>query len=95
MKAIDPAQYRKPIDVPPKVAKCPICGAPIVVEEIWEWESESGKPVSISIDCTTEPDIDGIDWPEWHAGHWSMPYVDWLPVECKVLAWFQRNYRCI
>lgn len=88
MKAIDVAQRRLPIDVPRDVAACPICGAPIVVEDINEWESESGKPVSISIECTTGPYIDGDEWEEWHAGHYRMPYVDWLPVENRVMAWF-------
>lgn len=95
MKAIDVAQRGVPIEIPAKVAVCPICGAPIVVEDINEWESESGKPVSISTGCTTEPDIDGDEWEDWHAGHYHMPYVDWLPVERRVLTWFQREYKCI
>lgn len=84
----------RPIPVPRSVAACPICGADIVIEDVHEWETDGGKPVGISVECTTEPDIDSDDWPGWHRGHWNMPYVDWLPVEMRVLGWFQREYRC-
>jgi len=50
--------------------------------------------VGISLECVTEPDIDSDDWPAWHRHHWSMPYVDWLPVENRVLRWFQKHFRC-
>lgn len=85
----------KPIDVPRKVATCPICDAKIVVDEVHEWECESGKPVGISVDCVTRPDIDSEEWPDWFNHHWrNMPYVYWLPVEQRVLQWFQKHYRC-
>lgn len=95
MKTIDTAARYTPIEVPPHVAKCPICGALIVIEEVRFWASKSGKQLSISVECTTEPDIDSDEWPDWHRGHWSMPYVDWLPVQNFVLKWFQQHYRCI
>ena len=92
LKTIQRAEW-KSIDVPRAVAACPICDEPIVIEEVSEWECENGKPISISIDCTTQPDIDSDEWWDWHRGHWSMPYVDWLPVEMLVLRWFQAHYR--
>lgn len=95
MKALDSKSRCTPIDVPSGVATCPICDAPIVIAEVMEWECDGGRPVSIALDCTTEPDMDSDEWDEWHRGHWSMPYVDWLPVRCRVLAWFQQHYRCI
>jgi hypothetical protein len=85
----------RPIPVPPEVAVCPICNAPIVVEEISEWEPEDGIPTpsGFSIECTTEPDIDGEEWWAWHHGHWSMPYVDWMPLEGPVHDWLCKTYR--
>ncbi len=93
MRVLTLNDHSKPIPVPREIAICPICDAEIVVEEISEWECGSGKPVSISIDCVTEPDIDSDEWPDWHNEHWSMPYVDWLPVENVVVRWIQENFR--
>lgn len=94
MTTLDMSTSYRPIEVPRKIATCPICDASISVEEVQEWECETGKPVGISVNCDTEPDIDSDEWPDWFHHHWSMPYVDWLPVENRVLKWFQRNYKC-
>jgi hypothetical protein len=94
MKTLDISSRTTPIPVPREVAVCPICEADIVVGEVTEWECESGAAVTISVDCTTEPDIDGDEWEGWFSHHWSMPYVDWLPVENRVLEWFRQNFRC-
>ena len=82
-----------PIPIPVNVARCPICKAPLNVGEIAEWECDGGKITDFSIDCTTEPDIDGDEWPEWHAEHYHMPYVDWLPLEVPVGRWLNANHR--
>ena len=81
--------------IPAKVAVCPICGAPVVIEDIDEWETETGRVTSCGfhINCSTEPDIDSDEWDDWFKSHWSMPYVDWLPVEMRVYRWFDRCYR--
>lgn len=84
------------IDVPQDVDVCRICGAPLVIEDCDEWEhGDDGYliPSHISVDCTTQPDIDGDEWWPWFNRHWSRPYVDWLPVEQIVLEWFRVNYR--
>jgi|GEM_PF-6715462 hypothetical protein len=94
MKTLTDEDHGKPIPIPRTVATCPICDANIVIEEVHEWECEGGKPVGISVQCVTEPDIDSDEWWPWHNHHWSMPYVDWLPVNNRVLRWFQRHYRC-
>ena len=95
MKELNMHDRRAHIDVPLNVATCPICDAAIVVEDIRAWESETGKPSEISIECTAGPDIDSDEWEDWHRGHYSMPYVHWLPVENRVMTWFQANYKCI
>lgn len=95
MKTIDMQACCGPIGVPRDVKICPICDAAIVIDEVREWEYESGKPISISVDCTTQPDIDSKEWPSWFCEHWSMPYVDWLPVEMRVLEWFEKHYKCV
>jgi len=94
MQNLDADSRSKPIAVPRSVATCPICDAEIVIDDVYEWECENGKPVGISVECTTEPDIDSGEWSDWFSGHWGMPYVDWLPVENRVLKWFQQNFRC-
>jgi hypothetical protein len=84
-------------DIPLDVAKCPICGAQIVLEiDAWEqlddgtWAAaEDGTHVS----CTMEPDIDDDGWEDWFNGHYSMPYVDWMPVDTRVYKWLLTNYR--
>lgn len=86
------------IEVPSSVAVCPICGLEVVIDDVDEYEqdddglwrvSESG----LSVNCVTEPDIDSFEWNDWLNGHWSMPYVDWLPITVKVWQWLDSHYR--
>lgn len=85
------------IELPPHLAKCPICGAKIYIDDMTAWTKDdldgTWYAVEVSIQCETEPDIDGEDWWDWMNGHWSMPYVDWLPLTEQVLAWLKANYR--
>lgn len=83
------------IKVPKGVAVCPICGARLYADtEEWEeddygmWRASNPKTT-----CAKEPDIDSRKWNEWHRWHYSMPYVDWLPVDMKVQKWMDRTYR--
>lgn len=86
-----------PIKVPRKVAECPICGADVQIEEVMEWHEEQGGHMRVDLDstvhfnCVTEPDIETDEWEDWHRGHWSMPYVDWLPLERPILYWLDRQ----
>lgn len=85
------------IRIPASVAVCPICGSEVVVEiEAWEQNDDGSWQAGESgtyCNCITEPDMDGDEWEDWFRGHWSMPYVDWLPVDEKVKAWLDRHYR--
>lgn len=85
-----------PLAIPRSVAVCPICEAPLVLEELSEWYEPTKDRIavdehtgSLSFNCTTEPDIDSEEWEEWMRGHWSTPYMDWLPLERKVKRWLQ------
>lgn len=80
--------------------KCPICGAKVVVEDVDEWieaadglrmVSESG----VHLTCETEPDIDADEWEDWHNGHFSMPYVDWLPLQDRAVDYINSHYRWV
>lgn len=84
-----------PPSIPLDVAKCPICGSEIKFVEINEYETETGKVVDTGfhVGCITEPDFDDPDYDDWLNGHYSMPYVDWLPVEIIVYRWLSANYR--
>ncbi len=82
----------------PDTFQCPICGAPVVVDDIDEWEENDDGTWQVSengiqINCSTEPDIDSDDWDDWERKHWSMPYVEWLPLSMKVAKYVQENYR--
>lgn len=79
----------KPLELP---EPCPICGKKVFVTEVGEWESETRKPISISIECEAEPDIESDEWEEWHNWHYSMPYVDWLPYEIQAVEWLRREF---
>lgn len=87
----------QPPEVPDSIAVCPICGGSVVIDDIDEWtEDEQGEyptDTGLHINCKTEPDIDGQAWEDWFYSHWSMPYVDWLPLYPKVLKWLVENYR--
>ena len=84
-----------PPEIPTALFVCPICGAQIAFEEISEYETETGKvtETGFHVTCTTEPDIEDEDYDDWLNGHFSMPYVDWLPLEMKVYKWLSKNFR--
>ena len=86
-----------PFVIEEKAFICPICGGKLVVEDIDEWEEEDGRVTEsgFHINCATEPDIDGDldEFMEWVNWHWSMPYVDWLPLQSRVYEWFDARYR--
>jgi len=79
---------------PLEVAICPICGAGVVAN-FDEWESETGRVTECGfhVDCIDEPDIHADAWDDWFTSHWSMPYVDWLPLEVRLYQWFDQRYR--
>jgi hypothetical protein len=87
----------KTLFLPQDVFPCPICGAQLYVDaDTWEEADDGGWQLAdggCHLECTTEPDLDDDDWEEWHKGHYSMPYVDWLPLELEVLPWINARYR--
>lgn len=84
------------IDIPNNIAVCPICKSKISVHideiELHEDDKWYASECGLSIDCEQEPDIDSEEWEDWHNGHYSMPYVDWLPVIKTVYDWLAKNY---
>lgn len=92
MKYLDPHKW---YEFPPEVAKCPICGDAVIVGDFDEWESETGRVTECGfhIDCKSEPDEDDPAYDDWFYSHWSMPYVDWLPLEVRLYKWFDQRYR--
>ena len=70
---------------------CPICAAKVFITCVIEW-AETGRIIGFEYECETEPDIDSDEWREWHHGHWSMPYVDWLPWENTIQRWLDERY---
>ena len=81
------------IEIPSEVAVCPICKSKLYAS-FDDWIEENGQwaAASLNLDCETEPDIDSPEWWDWLSGHYSMPYVDWLPVHVIVTKWINENY---
>ena len=82
--------------VPPDLAVCPICKQPLFITEYACWtQCEDGlyMAAEVHLECRSEPDFEDPGYDDWFEGHYSMPYVDWLPVSQRVLAWHQRHYR--
>lgn len=75
---------------------CPICGDKLNVEEVDGWELDDDgkwKIDSIKVDCVTFPGFDDHDeFENYMSGHYSMPYVDWMPLEQSILKWVNDNY---
>ena len=77
-------------------APCPICGAGLLLDagEGTELDNATGEWIAteINLECESEPDIDSGEWSEWFRWHYSMPYVDWLPIEQQILKAVRRKY---
>lgn len=75
---------------------CPICGAAIYVDVVDAWEEDdegNWKAEAVKIDCTTFPGFDNHRrFEAYMRGHWSMPYVDWLPLELVVTDWVNERH---
>jgi hypothetical protein len=84
-----------PPEIPLDLFCCPICGAQVVFVEINEYETETGKvtDTGFHVSCTTEPKFDDPDYDDWLNSHFSMPYVDWLPLEVKIYKWLSAGFR--
>ena len=87
------------LDVPPEVATCPYCGARMTVSfSAWIEEDDMLFAASeIVADCVEQPEIGPgtplDEWHEWEKAHSDMPYVYWLPISMKILAWVNSHYR--
>lgn len=82
----------------PDSFKCPICGAKVVIDDMDEREQNDDGTWQVSecglhITCETEPEIEDDAFDDWLNVHFSMPYVDWMPLEERVRAWINSHYR--
>ena len=74
---------------------CPICGSEIVLSEVGGLElDDNGEWIAteITLECTSEPDIDSDGWNDWLNSHYQTPYIDWLPLEQKILKVVRTRY---
>ena len=83
------------IEIPKEIAVCPMCDGKLYADfDSWEQDDDgTWYATNVHTECENEPDIDSDDWEEWHNWHYSMPYVDWLPVDERVEAWMKERYR--
>lgn len=82
----------------PDSFRCPICGDKLTLEiDAWteDYDGTKADESGVHVSCVSEPDITDDDYEEWLDGHFQMPYVDWLPVDRKVYAWLEDNYRFV
>ena len=86
-----------PLPIPSDLAVCPICGGKLIIVDVdaWYLEEQTGLWIAetVYVECEHEPDIESDDWEDFDNGHYSMPYVDWLPIIVKIEQWFQKHYR--
>jgi len=87
----------KSFPIPPDVELCPICRQALVAAfDEWieladhTWQVSDG---GMKLTCVTEPTFGQLDWFDFIDTHYAMPYVDWAPVEAKILAWINERYR--
>ena len=76
-------------------ATCPICGAGLLLTGVEACvQDDNGEWIAdeVTLQCAKEPDTDSPDWEEWHAWHYRMPYVDWLPLEMRILKAVQKRF---
>ena len=77
-------------------SRCPICGGGLFLDagEGLELDNKTNEWIATEVDltCENEPDIESDDWDSWHRWHYKMPYVDWLPLENRILHAVQRRY---
>lgn len=80
----------------PDSFRCPICNAALYIEEVNAWTEGDGgslKAEAVKVDCVTFPGFDDHDaFEAYMSGHYSMPYVDWLPLETEITAWVNERY---
>ncbi len=79
----------------PIAAECPICGNPLLLNAGEGCEQDAnGEWIATEIEllCTSEPEFNSPDWDDWYRWHYSMPYVDWLPLEQRVLRAVRKKY---
>ncbi|MFQ6333224.1 DUF4031 domain-containing protein [Methylophilus sp. 3sh_L] len=79
----------------PIAAECPICGKPLLLNAGEGCEQDAnGEWIATEIEllCTSEPEFNSPDWDDWYRWHYSMPYVDWLPLEQRVLRAVRKKY---
>jgi hypothetical protein len=87
----------------PDQFRCPICGDKLTLQiDAWTEDYDGTKAAEdgVHVSCITEPDIGDPDLPDdvydkWLNVHFRMPYVDWLPVDRKIYAWLEDNYRFV
>lgn len=80
----------------PKNTVCPICNSRLLVsangcfikDDNDDWIAEN-----INIDCETRPERDNKSFKTWIKSHYRFPYIDWLPIEEKLLLSFQLQYK--
>lgn len=83
----------------PEQFRCPICGERLALD-IDEWTSDydgwKASDTGVHVTCVTEAEVEGTEgWGSWMDGHYQYPYIDWMPIDEKVCAWLEDNYRFI
>jgi hypothetical protein len=74
------------IDIPPDVALCPYCGGKLIAY-VNGWEEPDEGDIWDVIEIDLQCEHEDIDNPNDHT---YMPYVYWLPVEKRIIAWLNR-----
>lgn len=72
----------KPPEIPKEIANCPVCGGQLKINDILEWEPETGyvTEAGLYINCSNKQE------------HFINDYGGWVRVGKIVLAWLNSHY---
>lgn len=85
--------YKRPRTIIFKKPKCPICGEKIIVDtNEWELDKWGWMATDCSVDCSSFPGFND-EFDDWMDSHYQTPYVDWLPIQQKILSFLKKKVR--
>jgi hypothetical protein len=87
------------IQIPERIATCPSCKAPLIINPDGWQLLEDGTMIcdSFTSSCATEPDMEAIkqyrEFEDIHRAGFEMPYVYWLPIDSRIEIWLNATFR--
>lgn len=76
---------------------CPYCGKRVLadIHETQKQDDGTWMITSLSVDCESEPDIDGPDWEDWWDAHSYDRCEKWHFLHERLIHWLSKHVRVI